>query len=261
MKQPTVSLLRDDGPQAVLLIVGPSLGTAVTPLWDACARALAGPVTVVGWDLPGHGRSVPDPDPFTIADLADAVWSATSAVREEHSAAPYYAGVSLGGTVGLQLAIDHGTELAGVAPVCSGAKIGDPEGWQDRATLVRRAGTPVMVSGSAQRWFAPGFLERDPGTGTTLLNGLQHTDKESYAVCCEALAAFDVRNSLSDIRIPVLAVTGDYDEVTPLSFAEEIAAGTNGQAALITAAAHLAPAEQPAAVAALLDTFLTKEIR
>lgn len=256
---PTLSLLRDDGPDAPLLIVGASLGTAVTPLWDACARALTGPVTVAGWDLPGHGRSAPDPGPFTVADLAESVWAATTALRQQNSHPTRYAGVSLGGTVGLQLALEHGDALAGAAIICSGARIGEPDAWHERADLVRRAGTPVMVSGSAQRWFAPGFLERDPGTGTTLLNGLQHTEKDSYAACCEALAGFDVRNRLSDITIPILAIAGEHDQVTPLPFAQEIAEGTGGRAELVPDAAHLAPAEQPATVAGLLTRFLTQE--
>lgn len=259
MMQPTLSLLHDAGPEAPLVIVGPSLGTAVAPLWDACARALGTPSTIVGWDLPGHGRSAPDSGPFSIADLAGAVWDATAPERESRSAATWYAGVSLGGAVGLQLALDHGAQLAGAAVVCSGAKIGEPDGWHERADLVRRAGTPVMVTGSAQRWFAPGFLERDPSTGTALLASLQHTDKDSYAACCQALAGFDVRARLRDIDIPVLAIAGEHDAVTPAPYADQIAVGTGGRSVVVAGAAHLAPAERPADVAALLTQFITEE--
>ena len=85
----------------------------------------------------------------------------------------HYAGVSLGGTVGLQLALDHPDTVAAVAVICSGAQIGDPAAWHERADLVRRAGTPVMVEGSARRWFAPGSIERDQATATALLSSLQ----------------------------------------------------------------------------------------
>ena len=40
-----------------LLVVGPSLGTSVEALWDRAAGHLD--AEVVGWDLPGHGRSAP----------------------------------------------------------------------------------------------------------------------------------------------------------------------------------------------------------
>jgi alpha-beta hydrolase superfamily lysophospholipase len=52
----TLTALRQGSEVGDLLVVGPSLGTAVTPLWALCAALLDGDVTVVGWDLPGHGR-------------------------------------------------------------------------------------------------------------------------------------------------------------------------------------------------------------
>jgi pimeloyl-ACP methyl ester carboxylesterase len=48
-------------PDRPLLAVGPALGTTVEALWGRCARELAGTYAVLGWDLPGHGRS-PAPD-------------------------------------------------------------------------------------------------------------------------------------------------------------------------------------------------------
>jgi pimeloyl-ACP methyl ester carboxylesterase len=75
----------------------------------------------------------------------------------------------------------------------------------------------------------------------------------SYALCAEALALYDVRPHLGSIAAPVLAVWGEYDMVTPEANAAEIAEGVaNGTLERVADAAHLAPAEQPAIVAALL---------
>lgn len=254
----TLTVLRRGSADGDLLIVGPSLGTAVTPLWDRCAALLDGDVTVVGWDLPGHGRSPAHDEPFSIADLASAVVTATRSVRQEFRGRTFVAGVSLGGTVALDLALDHAGEtgLDAAAVICSGARIGSPRDWHDRAELVRRAGAPVMVEPSARRWFAPGFLERDPATGTALLTSLQHADSRSYARCCEALAAFDVRDRLSTVECRILAVAGDADEVTPVALATEVASATGGDAVTIPGAAHLAPAERPLEVARALSRCL-----
>jgi 3-oxoadipate enol-lactonase len=239
-----------------LLLVGPSLGTAVTPLWSACAHLLPAGLTVVGWDLPGHGASAPYDAPFTVQDLADAVMEATAAVRAAAAGPITYAGVSLGGAVGLALALDHGGAFDAVVVVASGAKIGESDGWHDRAARVRRAGTPVMVEGSAKRWFAPGSIERDPAAATALLSSLQQADRFSYARCCDALARFDVRADLGRVRTPVLAVAGEHDQVAPVGLAETVATGTGGSLRVIADAAHLPPAEQPAATAAVLTDFL-----
>ena len=110
---------------------------------------------------------------------------------------------------------------------------------------------------SGLTWFAPGFLERNAETATELLDSLQGADRFGYAAVCGALAAFDVRDRLGEIRQPVLVATGEYDQATPISLGEEIAAGVrNGHFVTIEQCAHLPPAEQPAAVAELLITFL-----
>jgi pimeloyl-ACP methyl ester carboxylesterase len=113
-----------------------------------------------------------------------------------------------------------------------------------------------VIIGSAQRWFAPDSIARRPDISGRLLHALQDADDESYALCCEALAAFDVRDRLGEITRPVLAVWGDHDGVTPESSAREIADGVpNGHAIGIPDAAHLPPADDPAATAAVLREF------
>ncbi|WP_426502333.1 alpha/beta fold hydrolase [Dactylosporangium sp. McL0621] len=74
-----------------------------------------------------------------------------------------------------------------------------------------------------------------------------------YAGVCEALAGFDVRARLAGIGVPVVAVAGGDDRVTPTAGLAEIASGVRrGRLVVLDGVAHLAPAERPAAVAALL---------
>ena len=233
------------------LVVGPSLGTSVTALWSRCAQLLGDRFHVVGWDLPGHGRSAPATEPFTMADLAAALLAAVDRTLGD---GPFgYAGVSAGGAVGLQLALDAPDRLTGAAVLCTGARIGTPEGWHDRAALVRASGTPVMVEGSAKRWFAAGFLEREPQVATTLLASLQDADAESYSLVCEALAAYDVRDRLPSVGVPLLAVGGAEDEPAPADLLRADAGSVPGGRFLeLDGVAHLAPAEAPRTVASLL---------
>jgi 3-oxoadipate enol-lactonase len=249
---PAISLTDPVGPDdAPLLVLGPSLGTS-TLLWDRVIPSLAEHYRAVAWDLPGHGAAPASTDAFTIAELADAVAAAVDG--------PFlYAGVSLGGAVGLELLLRHGDRIPAAAILCSGAKIGTTDGWRERAVQVRAQSTSSLIIGSAERWFAPGSIERDPDLTGRLLHALQDADDESYALCCEALAGFDVRDRLGEIGAPVLAVWGDHDGVTPEASAREIAAGVQrGDAIGIPDASHLAPADSPGATAAvLLDFFDT----
>ncbi|MGD8201245.1 alpha/beta fold hydrolase [Ornithinimicrobium sp. W1679] len=248
-----------------LLVVGPSLGTGVVALWQECARHLAtlAAVDVLGWDLPGHGDGDPCPDAFTVEDLGRAVVALVDEVRPREAFA--HAGVSVGGVVGLALATGRSGAAArvlGSAVLCSGAKVGTAEGWHERAATVRRHGTGSMVEGSTQRWFAPGFLEREAGTAAALLAGLEQADDESYARVCEALAQADLRPFLADVRMPVLVLGGRHDQVVPPVTQEQLAAAVPGASVVIAeGSAHLAPAEQPLEVAEVLAGWLDQVVR
>jgi 3-oxoadipate enol-lactonase/4-carboxymuconolactone decarboxylase len=235
-----------------LLLLGPSLGTSAETLWARCAAQLTGEFDVVGCDLPGHGRSVPAAAGFDLKDLGRAVLTLADSLRPGE---PFrYAGDSIGGAVGLQLMLDAPDRVASAVLLCTGAKIGDGSGWRQRAVTVRTHGTGALAAGSIARWFAPGFADRSPAVAEDLLGALRDADDTSYALACEALAGFDVRHRLGEIVAPVLAVAGAADRTTPPAGLRAIADGVrDGRYVLLDQVAHLAPAEQPGTVAALLD--------
>ncbi|WP_017934439.1 bifunctional 3-oxoadipate enol-lactonase/4-carboxymuconolactone decarboxylase PcaDC [Nocardioides sp. Iso805N] len=238
-----------------VLVVGPSLGTSVTALWDRAAQLLGERFHVVGWELPGHGHGAPTTEPFTLADVAAGVVATIDSTLGQVTFA--YAGDSVAGAVGLQLALDVPERLTGVAVLCTGAKIGTTESWAERAAVVRASGTPAVVEASAKRWFGSGFLEREPEVGTELLRSLQHADAESYALVTEALGAFDVRERLGEISVPVLAVGGAEDVPTPAATLREHAARIPGARFVeLDGVAHLAPAEAPRTVASLVEALV-----
>lgn len=240
-----------------LLVLGPSLGTSAATLWSACAAAgLTDAFDVLAWDLPGHGhnRSVPE-EPFTMAELASGVLRVVDDVLAERGGDDTfcYAGDSVGGAVGLQLLLDEPSRVSAAVLLCTGARIGTAESWEERIAQVRASGTPVMVPGSAERWFAPGFLEREPERGSALLHALSEAVDEGYAAVCGALAGFDVRERLGEITAPVLAIAGAHDAVTTPEHLREIASGVkDGRLEVLPDVAHLAPAEAPVVVAGLI---------
>lgn len=251
-------LLGPADPAKPLLVLGPSIGTSALALWVAAADWLAEDFHVVAWDLPGHGRSTSAVDSFTVADLARAVLTLVDDVlveRRDPGGSFLYAGVSVGGVVGLQLLIDYPGRVTAATLLATGATIGTADMWAERATLVRSSGTAVMIENSAAGWFAPGFLQREPEISSGLLHALRDTDRSSYAWTCDALASFDVRDRLSEITVPILAVAGAYDERTPVQSLREIAGGVrHGRLVVLDHAAHLAPAEAPEQVARLITT-------
>jgi 3-oxoadipate enol-lactonase/4-carboxymuconolactone decarboxylase len=245
----TVGAVRSAASAPELIVLGPSLGTTAA-LWDDAAAELAAGLRVLRFDLPGHGASPAATAPFTIAELADAVIDLVDSIG---GGAFHYAGVSAGGAVGLELALRHPDRVSTLAVVCAAARIGSAEGWAERAQRVRASGTASLVSLSAERWFAPGYLDGNPQAGGAELSRLVEVDDESYALCCEALAAFDAREAVRGITSPTLIVAGEFDIATPPEQLEALAATIPGAAyALLRGVAHLPARESPRELCALI---------
>ncbi|MEU8763718.1 3-oxoadipate enol-lactonase [Streptomyces sp. NPDC048659] len=242
---------RAEGPaDAPVLILGPSLGTS-TALWDAVAPELSLTHRVVRFDLPGHGRSPAGliGTGATVADLAGLVLDLADALGAERFS---YAGVSLGGAIGLHLAAFRSERIERLAVVCSSAHFGGSEPWTRRAETVRREGLASLVATAEARWFTPGF------TVPRLVEDLRTADPDAYAACCDALAAYDLRERLRDITTPTLLIAGREDPATPPAHLRELADGIPGATLTeLPDASHLAPAERPEAVLTALRTHLS----
>jgi 3-oxoadipate enol-lactonase/4-carboxymuconolactone decarboxylase len=254
MSVPHLTVTDFGGPDgARLLLLGPSLGTSADALWSDAAAHLREHVRVVAWDLPGHGRGGRTA-PFTITELATGVL----ALADDYAAETFhYAGDSIGGCVGLQMLLDAPHRVASATLLCTGAAIGTPDGWRERAAAVRSSGIEAALAGAAQRWFSNGFPERRPHVSAALLRALRDTDPTSYAQACDALAGFDVTDRLHEIEAPVLAVAGSDDLPTPPKSLQRIASDVkDGRFVMLDGVGHLAPAEAPDAVAKLITDHL-----
>lgn len=250
MSVPTIRLVPlSTGGSGIPFLLGPSLGTRVARMWDRVVPLL-GDHPLYGWDLPGHGVSPATTAGFSIEDLADGILAAADDAGLSRFAA---AGVSLGGNASLAVALRAPSRVVSVTQVCSLPKIGTADAWAARAAQVRASGTPSLVQGSAERWFAPGFIEAEPTVASPFLLDLTDIDDESYALCVEALAATDLRSAVPSLEVPYTIIAGELDGVIPLDAAEEaVASARRGTLHVIPGASHLAPAEKPAEVAAIM---------
>jgi 3-oxoadipate enol-lactonase len=244
----------EDGPaDAPVLVLGPSLGTDVG-LFDAQVDAFAGRHRVIRYDLRGHGGSEVVPGPCTMADLAADVLALLDRLGVERFS---YAGVSLGGAIGQQLALTVPERIVELALIATAAQFADPPSWAVRAQQVREQGTELLVPSRTGTWFTPEFAEREPAEAERLLAMLRATPAEGYAACCEAIGTFDVRERLGQISAPTLAVAGAEDPVTTGEMVRELAEGIPGaQFVVVPGAGHLSNATHPDVVNAALREHL-----
>jgi 3-oxoadipate enol-lactonase len=246
-------VVEDGPPDAPVLVLGPSLGTDLG-LFDAQARDLADRHRVIRFDLRGHGGSPVIPGPYTLADLADDVLRRLDELGVDRFA---YAGVSLGGAIGLQLAVTVPERVTRLIVMASAAQFPDPPSWKARADRVRAEGTEFLVPSRIGAWVTPAFAESHPEETERLLGMLRSTPREGYAACCETIETFDVRDRLTRITAPTLVIAGADDPATPPDTVRLIADGIpDATFVVVPQASHLVNAEQPQAVTAEIRRFL-----
>jgi 3-oxoadipate enol-lactonase len=245
-----------DGPDdAPVLVLSGALGTTLA-MWEPQLAAFSAHCRVLRHDLPGHGAS-PLPDGrVTVGGIAAAVVGLLDELGVERAS---FCGLSLGGMVGLWLGAEAPGRLDRLVVACTGASLGTPQVYAERAALVRAEGTAVTLDGARERWFTPPF--RDTPAARRILEQLRDTPPEGYAACCEAVGAFDFRDRLARVSVPVLVLYGADDPVTPPAVVDELVSGLpRATSVAIPRAAHLANVEQPDAFAAAVLRHLDERI-
>lgn len=240
----------NDGPA---LLLGSSLGTT-RGMWDPQVAQLAQGYRVVAFDHRGHGGSDEPPGPYSMDDLGRDVLELLERLRIDRFS---YAGLSLGGMVGMWLAATMPDRVERLALLCTSARLGPAERWYERARLVRSYGLAGVADGVFARWFTPSYATTAPDVVAHYRAMLLSSPPEGYAACCDAIAAMDLRDALSAVTAPTLVIAGECDEATPVSHAEDIVAQvTDARLSVVPNAAHLANVEQSVAVTGLLIEHL-----
>jgi 3-oxoadipate enol-lactonase len=248
----------DDRSGGSVLTFVHQLGGDLT-VWDQLAGHFRHRYCVLRYDVRGHGASAISREPFGVAQLAadlDAMLD-TIGVMNTH-----VIGMSMGGMIAQQLAI-HSPARVRSLTLCNTTSRTPPEArglWDERAAIVRREGTAALASATMERWFTRDFRRAHRETVEKVCEVLLRTASEGYAMACEALRDFDVHARLATLRVPTLAVAGQYDSGMPPAVTEALANAIVGSRFELLEAAHLAPVEESHRFAALLETFLRQSV-
>jgi len=240
-------------PGAPVLVLGNSLGTSAE-VWDRQVPAFSENFTLVRYELPGHGGSDAAPGPYTIGELGAGVLALLDSLGVERAG---YCGISLGGMIGMWLATNAPSRIAALGLVCTAAHLPPADDWRQRAARVRTAGLASISAAVVSRWFTPAYAATDPDVVAGFRAGLEQTDPEGYAGCCEAIADMDLRTELSAITAPTLVIAGADDPATPAECGADIASRIDGaRLEVIPGAAHLGAVSAPDPITAALAGHL-----
>lgn len=249
------------GERLVVLLHGVGGGRAsFDDALSGTGRALADAgFDAVALDLPGYGDS-PTIEPTTLQGMAEAVRASLDALGAERAAV---VGHSMGGMVAQELMALAPQRVSALVLIATSAAFGKPGGaWQAEFLAQRLA--PLDAGAGMQR-LAPGLVQGMAGPraphdavarAALLMAGVPEV---TYRRALAAIAGFDRRELLGDLRLPVLCLVGSEDRNAPPALMRQMAARIAGaEYRELPGVGHLAHMEAPQAVNAALIDFLQR---
>lgn len=224
-----------------------SLPTLLVP-GLACSARLFAPQVPPLWRL-GPVMVADNKTHDSVADIARSVLAA---------APPRFrlAGLSMGGYISLEMVRQAPDRVERLALLDTSARPEMPEQTQRRLPLIElaKAGRHLEINNALWPVLVHASRHGDKGLRATVDAMMIETGAEAVVRQFQAIISrVDSRPTLSAIRCPTLVIVGEGDQITPVEFNREIAAGIPGaKLEVLPGCGHLSSLERPEAVANLL---------
>ena len=226
--------------------------------WELQAAAFSPRYRVITLDLRGHGRSDKPAGPYSMSQFAD---DAAAVLQSLNVTSAHVVGLSLGGGVAFQLAVDQPALVRSLIIVNSAPEMVPRTCkeklaiWQ-RLLIVRLMGLPKMAAVLTPRLFPD--PEHEP-LRRLFAERFAQNDQPAYLASLRALIGWSVTDRLGEIKCPTLVITADQD-YTPVALKEAyVAKIPDARLTVIPNAHHATPMERPEAFNAVLGEFLAQQ--
>jgi 3-oxoadipate enol-lactonase len=242
--------------EAPWLLLIHCLGGSVE-LWQP-QSPLATSFRLLAFDLRGQGESDVPESPYSIADLADDALQLLDQLSIERASV---VGLLMGGLVAQSMAaryadrvdklvLAHSTAFFPSAAVVS---------LEDRASRAKQGEMQQIAVEALERTMTDEFRHVHPDEAEWVRTIFERTNAAGFALACRAMADFDGRAALGEIRAPALVIAGDFDPINTPKMARMLTAGISNSRLALLPAAHLGNIEQPNAFNKLVRTFVVSE--
>lgn len=242
----------------LLLITGQ--GAPRKGILKGLPASVAARFRIIAMDNRDAGESEPESGYYSMADLAG---DAVALLDALGVARAHVLGVSLGGMIALQMALDHPGRVDHLMLMSTSAlgedghRAGEPmpppaEWWID---------DPVARWGSiAPHLVGPAYRSALTDAVLGALTEPERGNRATWEGVMRQQAAqtgLDLRNRLAEVQAPTLVIHGALDPGVPPEHAEVLAAGIPGaRLVVLPGAGHVVMVEQPDQVAAEMLDFL-----
>jgi 3-oxoadipate enol-lactonase len=243
--------------EPVLLLHG--LGSSTLD-WDPQIEALQGSFRVIAMDSRGSGRSrdlLTPGGPFSVAQFA----ADAALVLDLLDASPaHIVGLSMGGMIAFQLALDSPRSVKTLTIVNSGPELvprtpAELKGIRMRRFISRWLGPKGMGKMLAKRLFPTPEHE---AKRKLFRERMAANDKRGYIASQDAIIGWSVLDRIGEIDAPTLVIASDQD-YAPVAAKEAWATRMkNAAVTVVPDSRHALPMEAPEKLNPLLVEFLSR---
>jgi 3-oxoadipate enol-lactonase len=212
---------------------------------------------VITYDVRGHGESERPAGPYTMEIFAR---DARSLLDHLGISSAHVVGVSMGGMIAFQLAVDDPSVVRSLVAVNSlpelkPRRIGEHIQLWQRILVVRLLGMRTMAQLLAPRLF-PG--EAQAALRETFIERWSSNDTRAYLASIRAIIGWGVVDRIEEITAPTLFVAADQD-YTPVELKEDfVTRMPKARLVIIEDSRHATPLERPCEFNRVVAEFLSE---
>lgn len=240
--------------EALLLIAGIGYGTW---LWAKQIPELSQYFSVIAFDNRGVGRSDKPDSEYTVSLLASDAYELLRALGVQRA---HILGISLGGFIAQQLALDH-PEIANKLILCSTSH-GGPNMILPKGEVLQfmafGAGKDTFQRG-LELAFSPEYRAQHPDEIAKITERMRRNPQPRYAYLRQFMAplTFNSEPYLDKLTMPVLVMAGEADQVVPVENSRVLAQKLpNARLVTFPNAGHLFIVERADEVNRIIIDFL-----
>ncbi|MFK3771304.1 alpha/beta fold hydrolase [Pseudomonas sp. NPDC089406] len=212
--------------------------------WELQINEFARHYRVILMDIRGHGQSSKPRKGYRIKTFSQDL---LALLYHLGTGPVHFVGLSMGGMVGFQFAVDHPTWLRSLCIVNSAPEVkrrtrSDWLWWLKRWGLARLLSVETVGKGLAARLFPK---PEQAELRRKMAERWARNDKRAYLKSFDAIVDWGVQERIGQIRCPTLVVAADHD-YTPIQLKERyVALMPNARLAVIDDSRHATPLDQP----------------
>ena len=252
----TLHYTREGAGEQVLLVHGYLFGAR---WWRPQIDWLAGHFEVTAVDLRGHMDSeTPDDDAgYDLWNQAEDLHGLIGALRLRPV---HYVGLSMGGMIGMRLALSHPEDIRSLVLLDTSADPEDPEKAERYAAMrqVVASGELAAVTPALPPiFFVDDFITEHADIVDDWLARLVASNHMGVVRSGQAIdGRDDISGRLGEIGVPTLVIHGSEDVAIPVDRAERIAHGIPGARLEVIHAGHQSNVDRPEETSRLIRDFL-----